>query len=263
MIELHGGTVEKFIGDEVMAVFGVPHVHEDDALRGVRAASDLLDRLTVLNEELERRRSASASRCGSASTPGEVVVGDPAAGRHVRHRRAGQPGEAARAGGRAGADPDRQGDVSARPGRGQAPAHSRPSRSRGRQRAGLDTARRPRRRAGCRASLAGPRRRLVGRREELDALRAAHDAVVGDRSCRLVTLLGAAGIGKSRLAEELAADVAPGTRVLASRCLPYGDGITFWPLSRDRAADSGQDELAAALRRRRRRRARRRAPPSA
>src|ERR1051326_8873179 len=55
VLERHGGTVEKFIGDAVMAVFGVPVVHEDDALRAVRAAADLRDALGPLNEELEQR----------------------------------------------------------------------------------------------------------------------------------------------------------------------------------------------------------------
>src|SRR5271156_4349629 len=57
-LERHGGTVEKFIGDAVMAVFGIPSVHEDDALRAVRAAAEMHRRLERLNEELERERGA-------------------------------------------------------------------------------------------------------------------------------------------------------------------------------------------------------------
>src|SRR6266480_1178052 len=56
VLERHGGTVEKFIGDAVMAVFGIPELHEDDALRAVRAASDMRDALAVLNDELRSDR---------------------------------------------------------------------------------------------------------------------------------------------------------------------------------------------------------------
>lgn len=76
-IERHGGTVEKFIGDAVMAVFGIPNVHEDDALRAVRAAVEMRERLHDLNKELERDRGVTlASRIGVNT--GEVVAGDPA-----------------------------------------------------------------------------------------------------------------------------------------------------------------------------------------
>jgi class 3 adenylate cyclase len=79
VIERHGGTVEKFIGDAVMAVFGIPAVHEDDALRAVRAAAEMRDALEALNKELERDRGVSiASRIGVNT--GEVVAGDPATG---------------------------------------------------------------------------------------------------------------------------------------------------------------------------------------
>ena len=79
VLERHGGTVEKFIGDAVMAVFGIPQVHEDDALRAVRAADEMRERLVSLNEELERDRGvAIATRIGVNT--GEVVAGDPSAG---------------------------------------------------------------------------------------------------------------------------------------------------------------------------------------
>src|SRR4029078_11293167 len=78
-IERHGGTVEKFIGDAVMSVFGIPNVHEDDAVRAVRAAVEMRDGLGDLNKELERDRGVTlASRIGVNT--GEVVAGDPAAG---------------------------------------------------------------------------------------------------------------------------------------------------------------------------------------
>lgn len=77
-IEGHGGTVEKFVGDAVMAVFGVPHAHEDDPLRACRAAFEMQQRLAALNDELERGYgSRLALRIGVNS--GEVVAGDPSA----------------------------------------------------------------------------------------------------------------------------------------------------------------------------------------
>ena len=99
-IERHGGTVEKFIGDAVMAVFGVPVVHEDDALRAVRAALEMRDALAALNDELERDRGVRI-RLRTGMNTGEVVAGDPAAGQ-ARHRRRGQRRRASRAGGRPG-----------------------------------------------------------------------------------------------------------------------------------------------------------------
>ena len=68
-IEAEGGTVEKFIGDAVMAAFGVPRVHEDDPARALRAALRMRARLAELNEELERALRRRRSSCGSASTP--------------------------------------------------------------------------------------------------------------------------------------------------------------------------------------------------
>ena len=84
ILERHGGTVEKFIGDAVMAVFGIPVVHEDDALRAVRAAAEMRDALVPLNDELERERGVRIQVRVGVNT-GEVVAGDPApAGRGSR-----------------------------------------------------------------------------------------------------------------------------------------------------------------------------------
>src|SRR3954465_4058331 len=79
VLERHGGTVEKFIGDAVMAVFGIPVVHEDDALRAVRAAAELRDALRELNVELESERGVTIATRTGVNT-GEVVAGDPTAG---------------------------------------------------------------------------------------------------------------------------------------------------------------------------------------
>ena len=97
-LERHGGTVEKFIGDAVVAVFGVPEAHEDDALRACRAALEMQARMNALNEELERRFGhAIAVRIGVNT--GEVVTGGVRA-RDIRHGRRGEHRGAPRAGGR-------------------------------------------------------------------------------------------------------------------------------------------------------------------
>src|SRR5438046_8271792 len=78
-LERHGGTVEKYIGDAIMAVFGLPRLHEDDAIRAVRAAAEMRDRLAALNEELMERWSVTVGNRTGVNT-GEVVAGDPAPG---------------------------------------------------------------------------------------------------------------------------------------------------------------------------------------
>src|SRR5918911_2259911 len=102
IVERHGGSVEKFIGDAVMAVFGVPVAHEDDALRAVRAAAEMRQRLEVLNDDLESRFGNRIGLRIGINT-GEVVAGD-ASGREAfvsgdavnvaaRVEQAGEPGE--------------------------------------------------------------------------------------------------------------------------------------------------------------------------
>jgi class 3 adenylate cyclase len=101
-VERHGGTVEKFIGDAVMAVFGIPNVHEDDALRAVRAAQEMRERLEALNHELERDWGV-VLRVRIGVNTGEVVAGTPASGQTLvtgdsvnvaaRLEQAAEPGE--------------------------------------------------------------------------------------------------------------------------------------------------------------------------
>ena len=81
-LERHGGTVEKYIGDAIMAVFGLPRVHEDDALRAVHAAAEMRERLATLNEELERRWGVTIGNRTGVHT-GEVVAGDPTTGQRL------------------------------------------------------------------------------------------------------------------------------------------------------------------------------------
>ena len=129
-LERHGGTVEKFVGDAVLAVFGVPEAHEDDALRACRAALEMQARLASLNEELERRFGTRIALRIGVNT-GEVVAGDASEPGDVRDGRSGQRRRAAGAGGRPGRGAARRADVPARPRRGTGRAPSSRSRAKG------------------------------------------------------------------------------------------------------------------------------------
>ncbi|HJP66298.1 MAG TPA: AAA family ATPase, partial [Actinomycetota bacterium] len=225
--EGHGGTVQKFIGDAVMAVFGIPKLHEDDALRAVRAADSLRHSLQTLNGELADAWGVELAVRTGINT-GEVVVGTP------------EPGHALVLG-----DPV---NVAARLERIATP---------GQIILGLDTYRLvarhvdadrlPPRQVEGKAEEVIPhafvrlvepvegaqpvgRPPMIGRDRELGRLREAFDDVVRRSVTRLVTVMGPPGIGKSRLVEEFRSAVGPAATVLTGRCLPYGDGITFWPV---------------------------------
>ena len=237
-IEHHGGTVEKFIGDAVMAVFGVPTVHEDDALRAVRAASDMRDRLRELNVELEQTFGLALEMRIGINT-GEVVAGDPAAGHNLvtgdavviakRLEEAAPPGQIliGKATYPLVRDAVDAGPLQTFPAKGK--RDDVPSRR-------LDEVHHDQ--AGVARRLDAP---VVGREEELSLLDAELELVERERTCRLLTLLGPAGIGKSRLAHELCAAASARATTLTGRCLPYGEGITFWPLA-DVVRSAGGDE---------------------
>jgi class 3 adenylate cyclase/tetratricopeptide (TPR) repeat protein len=242
VLERYGGTVEKFIGDAVMAVFGVPTLHEDDARRAVGAAAAMRERLSSLNAELERDFGVRLDVRIGVNT-GEVVTDEAASGERLvtgdavnvaaRLEAAAEPGEILLG------DETRRlaGDVvetDALPplelkGKAVPVGAHRLVRVDGAQ------------------PLGRPDAPLVGRREELARLRAAMGAALTERRCRLVTLLGPPGIGKSRLARELAADVGDEATALTGRCLPYGEGITYWALREIFAAAGAEAELDAAL----------------
>jgi len=227
-IEQHGGTVEKFIGDAVMAVFGVPTVHEDDALRAVRAASQMREILDTLNAELERDFGARLQVRIGINT-GEVVAGDPSAGETfvtgdtvnvaARFEQTAEPGEVVfgEETHRLVRDAVRVEPVEPLELKGKTdkvPAFRL-----------VDVT------AGAPAFARRLDSPLVGREEELDRLQRVFDEAVRERTCRMVTVLGDAGLGKSRLAAELVERVGDRGRVLSARCLPYGEGITFWPVA--------------------------------
>jgi class 3 adenylate cyclase/tetratricopeptide (TPR) repeat protein len=223
VLERHGGTVEKFIGDAVMAVFGIPVVHEDDALRAARAAVELRLRLQELNIELQSRFDTELKVRIGVNT-GEVVTnegGTLATGDAVnvaaRLEQAAAPGEILIG------DSTRQLAESALE---LEPAEPVDAKGKSEPLVAF-------RLLSVRADAPSFERRFdapfVGREGEVDQLNQAYTRAVRDNSCQLFTVLGPAGIGKSRLAQEFIASHADAV-VLRGRCLAYGEGITYFPL---------------------------------
>ena len=253
-IERHGGTVEKFVGDAVMAVFGVPVAHEDDALRALRAATEMRERLETLNHELERSFNVRLALRIGVNT-GDVVAGDAAAGELIvtgdavnvaaRLEQAADPGEII------------LGELAYRLARDAVEIEPiEPLVLKGKS----EPVAAYRLLAVAPGTPAQARRLdapLVGRSEELTVLRALFANAVNQNRCALTTVLGEAGVGKSRLAAEFLAELAGRALVVRGRCLAYGEGITFWPLVeivresagiRDEdSGDKARDRIAAVL----------------
>ncbi|HJP65374.1 MAG TPA: AAA family ATPase, partial [Actinomycetota bacterium] len=239
----HGGTVEKFIGDAVMAVFGVPQVHEDDALRAVRAALDMQSALARLNDELEREWNTRIQARIGVNT-GEVVAADPSSGESfvsgdavnvaARLEQAAEPGEIL-----LGEPTYRLVRVAviaepvAEPLTLKGKAEPVPAFRLVVVEAGAELL--PRR-------FDSP---LVGRDRELAAVLDGFDQTVSASTARLVTVIGHAGVGKSRLTHEIATSLQGRSRILRGRCLPYGEGITFWPVAECIQQAAGLDELTS------------------
>jgi class 3 adenylate cyclase len=243
VVTAHGGSVEKFIGDAAMAVFGVPRVHDDDAERAVRSALAIRDAIVLLNEDaalsLEARIGVNtgeavaalddrtefivtgdvvnvASRLQQHARPGEVVVG-PLTERLTREAIEYAPHDAIEARGK---------------------PHPLPAFTALRARTALPEQAR---------GLPQMRARLVGRTRELNLLLDAFERARNDRRAQLFTVVGAAGVGKSRLVREFLAKVSAqfDVRVLRGRCLPYGTGVTYWPLLELVHADLGMGTTQA------------------
>ncbi|MGH3064949.1 MAG: AAA family ATPase, partial [Gaiellaceae bacterium] len=239
----HGGTVEKYAGDAVMAAFGIPLSHEDDALRAARAALDIRMGMAVLNERLVREHGIGlevrigietgevvatptdarrlvtgeavgiASKLEAAASANEIVVGELSA-RLIDHAARLEPLGALEIKGKR--EPVRAFRLlEIMP---VAPAFQR--------------------------RLDAP---LVGRKRELAALRRALKRAMDGSAARVAVAVGPPGVGKSRLAAELTRR-AKGVTALWGRCLSYGDGITYWPLREalEQAAESAERDAALA-----------------
>src|SRR5258708_239598 len=221
-IVTHGGTVEKFAGDAVMAAFGVPLAHEDDAERAVRAGLATLERVKDLG--LQARVGIESGEVVADDTESTFATGEAVnlAARLQQEANAGEiligPGAARLVGGRIELEP--AGDFDLRGWREPVSAH----------------------RVVCAAdpgthirTLAAP---LVGRESELELLENTYARTVRDGSATLFTIYGDPGVGKSRLAHEFIAGLE-GATVLSGRCLPYGEGVTYWPLAEMVKASAG------------------------
>src|SRR6266536_1668032 len=209
IVERHGGTVEKFIGDAVMAVFGVPVLHEDDALRALRAAAEMRDALPELGLQgrigvttgevvsgTEERLATGdavnvAARLEQAAEPGEVLIGAPTLA---------LAGDAA--------EVDLVEPLVLKGKAEPVPAYRL-----------LNVRETPERRHEA---------LFVGRERELALVGEAWERVQAEQGCELVTVIGDAGVGKSRLVAEVLASLE--AVVVRGRCLPYGEGITYWPV---------------------------------
>jgi class 3 adenylate cyclase len=209
IVESHGGTVEKFIGDAVMAVFGVPIAHEDDALRAVRAAAEMRDALPALGVEARiglntgevvtgtQERLATgdavnvAARLEQAAQPGEILIGQETL-RLVRD----------------GVEAEPCGQLELKGKSEPVPAF---------------------RLAAVSGTL--DRRheaRFVGRSQEVEMLVQAWQRAREEEQCEFVTVIGEPGVGKSRLAAEFLDGMQ--ARSVHGRCLSYGEGMTYWPI---------------------------------
>jgi class 3 adenylate cyclase len=231
-VERYGGTTEKFAGDAVLAVFGIPQAHEDDPERAVRAALAAHERFVSFTERVHGRHGAEVGlRIGvntgevvsgrEAAARGEMMVSGDAVNVAARLQQHASPGEVL-VGQRTQAATSRT--IAYREHEAlDAKGKSEPVACWVAVSAAHEQAPPPRGVAG----LSAP---LVGRNEELAVLTAVAARVERERAPQLVTLFGPAGVGKSRLVSELV-ERLPGARLVKGRCLSYGEGVTFWPLA--------------------------------
>ncbi len=226
-IKRHGGKIEKYIGDAIMAVFGLPRAHEDDALRAVRAAIGMKAVLNGLNEQLTSRFGVVLANRTGVNTGEVVAVDDPSADQKLA------TGDAVNVTARleqaAPANEIYIGEVTYRLVRDAVEVEPvEPLALKGKSQPVAAY-----RLISAHGQDGNVRRHdtpVVGRDDELAVLQRAWETVVTDRRASLVTVIGDAGVGKSRLVRELLDRVGGRARIIFGRCLAYGEGITFWPL---------------------------------
>jgi class 3 adenylate cyclase len=226
VLERHGGTTEKFIGDAIVGIFGLTDLHEDDALRAVRAAVELQDAVRVLSEELERESDISfAVKLGINS--GDVFVGT--GSRRETFATGDSINVAARLEQTASANEILLGEGTYRLVEGSVRAEAlEPLAVKGRT--AKVKAWRLVELCAEEPVASRPLTPFVGRKRQLDELLEVLAGTRDEQACRLCTVVGPAGIGKSRLARELIAEVGQSTTVAVGRCLSYGEGITYHAL---------------------------------
>ncbi|MBA2740852.1 MAG: AAA family ATPase [Actinobacteria bacterium] len=217
-IERHGGTIQAIAGDAVSAVFGLPRVHEDDALRALRAASEAREQLLCVAAEIEASSPArldarigvstgevfTGADVGSSLTPTGEPLTVSASLAHM-----GEPGEVLL-------------DEATRRVVRDAVVVEELVEAPGHRLVEVASAER-----GYSSRFSSP---MVGRARERRRLNDAFEQALTDDSCQLFTILGSAGVGKSRLVREFLADVERRAQVARGRCLSYGEGITYWPV---------------------------------
>jgi class 3 adenylate cyclase/tetratricopeptide (TPR) repeat protein len=245
VIERHGGTVEKFAGDAILGTFGVPLSHEDDALRAVRAAVEMREALSPLNDELEARWGV-ALQLKIGINSGEVLTGDSMSGQAMalgdpvnvaaRLEQTAEPGDII-----LGETTLRLVEAAVEVG------PPRPLALKGK--AGHAAAYRL---VGLSPETAQVTRRftrpMAGRKRELQVLRDAYRRVVADGRGEVLVVIGSAGVGKSRLVAAFEGEVEGEAAIYSARCPSYGERTAFWPLAevvRRHAGVEGSDTSPA------------------
>src|SRR3954471_8497593 len=239
-LEQHGGTVEKYIGDAVMAVFGTPVAHGDDPDRAVAAGLDVAERVGQLDGELTVRVGIETGEVLSVQGAGDLRVTGEAVNAAARLQQAAQPGEvlvgerAARACRRARLEAN-----------GAVEAKGIPERLGAYRAVAVESE----------AEVSAVP--LVGREDDLDMLRLIARRAARERLPQLVTVIGESGIGKTRLGAELFRELRSDPdpwRTIVGRSPPYDEGIAFWALGEilrdaaDLSTDASPDDVERSLR---------------